>query len=72
MNSPSITPSSVLYSVVMYGIVRLIWLCIRYFTQTAIKEERLVVAVIKKHRKSGHNDHFSICPHAECLPLRHL
>lgn len=67
----NITPTGVIESTIMYGIVHGVWLLIKNFTKTAYKEARAERnRIIKRHVKTGHEGRLKHCIDEACLSLR--
>lgn len=67
----NITPTGVIESTLMYGIVHGIWLLAKRVTKAAYKEVRLERnRIIHNHVKTGHEGRLKHCIDEACLSLR--
>ena len=67
----NITPTGVLESTLMYGIVHGVWLVLKKFTKLAYDEARAERnRIIHSHVKSGHKGRLKHCIDDACASLR--
>lgn len=67
----NVTPTGVLESTIMYGIVHAIWSGVKIVFKIGIKEARAERnRIIKRHVKGGHEDRLKHCIDEGCFSLR--
>lgn len=63
-----LTTSEVVKSTIIYGIVHLFYVSLRWFFKQVAKEmESERAKIIKSHKRNGHIDRFYSCSHPDCL-----
>jgi hypothetical protein len=66
----TLTPTSIINSTILFGIIHLIYWSVKRFSVYALKEigeER--AKIIRRHKKDGHESRLKYCDHPDCEGL---